>query len=317
MGGGGAMRTAAKIATIGVGKSSLRGSPGSLPTDKSVRNTSRHVSVAGVSSSQGAKAAEVAPLHAAAPWDDWEFADDGEVDMPRVLFGSVPSFDEAKEATSELKEAIDKIYLSPNSSQSDWASPHGQVSVLPPFHEPVNKSCVLEAIYPSVPNHAIQAFQLLSTSSEAQSVVASIACDPNVWKAVMENPAVNNFFQSQQTVADFEEKKTTERVEICSDCASEVGETPEKMEALHECHRGIGSFDFMCALQKLKLTVTELVSRVSGFLQNIFPIADTVREKFSASGNPKGNFMESKTFLGGTFMGLAVLVIMVILSKRA
>jgi len=29
--------------------------------------------------------------------------------------------------------------------------------------------------------------------------VASLASDPNVWNAVMENPAVHSFFQSQQT----------------------------------------------------------------------------------------------------------------------
>jgi len=32
-----------------------------------------------------------------------------------------------------------------------------------------------------------------------QAVVASLACDPNVWNAVMENSAVSSFFQSQQS----------------------------------------------------------------------------------------------------------------------
>ncbi|TKY45620.1 hypothetical protein E2542_SST30384 [Spatholobus suberectus] len=121
-----------------------------------------------------------------------------------------------------------RIYLSPDSSQC--SSPRGQVSVLSPtLYEPVNRSCVVEAISnPSAPQHAIQAFHLLSSSREAQAVVASLACDPNVWNAVMENPAVNSFFQSQQTVADFGVEETTEEVEKISTCASEVVETQEK-----------------------------------------------------------------------------------------
>ncbi|TKY45619.1 hypothetical protein E2542_SST30383 [Spatholobus suberectus] len=90
MGGGGAMRTAAKIAGVGVSRSALRGSPAALPTEQAVRTALRPASVAGVSS-QGAKSAEVAPLHAAGPWDDWDFADDGDLVVPRTVFGSVPT----------------------------------------------------------------------------------------------------------------------------------------------------------------------------------------------------------------------------------
>lgn len=100
------MRTAAKIAGVGVSRSGLRGSTASLPTEQSVRNASRS-SVAGVSA-QGVKTAEVAPLHAAAPWDDWDFAEDGDLVVPRMVFGSAPTFEEAKEATTELKDAIDQ-----------------------------------------------------------------------------------------------------------------------------------------------------------------------------------------------------------------
>ncbi|KAG4385652.1 hypothetical protein GLYMA_12G139800v4 [Glycine max] len=205
MGGGGAMRSAAKIAGIGISKAALR--PSALPTEQAVHNASRPTSVVGV---KGAKSTEVAPLHAAAPWDDWDLADDGDLVVPRMVFGSVPTFAEAKEATAELKDAIDQVYLSPESSQ--YSSRGGQVSALSPtggqvsalsptLYEPVNRSCVVDAISDSsAPKHAIQAFHLLSTSREAQAVVASLACDPNVWNAVMENPAVSSFFQSQQSV---------------------------------------------------------------------------------------------------------------------
>ncbi|VVB01183.1 unnamed protein product [Arabis nemorensis] len=37
-------------------------------------------------------------------WDDWEFAE--EEPIPRVVFSKPPSLQEAKEATENLKEAI-------------------------------------------------------------------------------------------------------------------------------------------------------------------------------------------------------------------
>ncbi|XP_061353550.1 uncharacterized protein LOC133298299 isoform X2 [Gastrolobium bilobum] len=305
MGGGGAMRTAAKIAGVGVPTQGLRGAPVVHSIEQSVWNSSRPVSGAGVS----AKAAEVAPLHTVASWDldEWDFADGGDLVMeageptPRVVFGAVPTFQEAKEATTELKEAIDQIYLSPDSSRCEGSSPGSEVSVMSPtLFEPGTKSRVIEAISnPSLPNHAFQAFQLLSNSYEAQTVVASIACDPNVWKAVMENPAVNNFFQSQQTVA-----------------GSEALETPEKEEA--ESNPGNGLFDFVGdILQNFKLTVTEMVSRLSNYLQSIFPTPEKEKPDADADGNAKANFLDNKNLMGGTFMGLAVIVIMVVLVRRA
>lgn len=89
MGGGGAMRAVAKIAAAGI-----RGVvPRVQPSLQS--------------------ASEVTLLHTATPWDvnDWEVTKGGGEDSvvtPRVVLGSVPSFHEAKEATIELKHAIDK-----------------------------------------------------------------------------------------------------------------------------------------------------------------------------------------------------------------
>ncbi|XP_027355408.1 uncharacterized protein LOC113865202 isoform X2 [Abrus precatorius] len=312
MGGGGAMRTAAKLAGLGVGRSGLRGSSASLPTEQSVRQASRPASVTGVSL-QGSKAAEVAPLHTVS-WEDWEFEDDGDLVVPRMVFGSAPSFEEAKEATTELKDAIDKIYLSSDSSKCEGSSPDSQVSVLSPTrYEPVTKSCVIEAISnPSVPKHAIQAFQLLSTSPEAQTVVASIASDPNVWKAVMENSAINNFFQSHQTVGSTE--KVVELTAGAEVAGFEGVQNAEKVEP--ETSSGKGFFDFMGLLQNIKLTVAELVSSMSSFLQNIFPAAEKEKKCADTDESSNFSFMDSKTFMGGTFMGLVVLVIMVVLVKR-
>ncbi|KAL2327918.1 hypothetical protein Fmac_021345 [Flemingia macrophylla] len=308
MGGGGVMRAAAKVP--GISRSVIGAASPLRPPSQSTRCNSpvrTHTL-----SKEGQLSAEVAPSHKAAVWDDWDFADDGEVDVPRVLNNSVPTFEEAKEATAELKDAIDRIYFSPESSQ--YSSPGGEVAILSPTtDEPVSRSCVLETISsPSVPRHALEAFRMLSRSCEAQTVVASLASDPNVWNAVLENPAVTSFFKSQHSVADFGTGETTEEVEKSSSFTSESVDTPEKMKS--ESHPGKGFFVYMGGLlENAKLTVTELLGRVSGFLQNIFPAADDLKEKPSsdADGNTKTNYM-----VGGTFVGLVILVVMVIVTKR-
>lgn len=109
------MRTAAKLAGIGVARSGFRGPNASYPVEHSVRNASRPASSTGVSS-QGARVADVSPIHTTASGDlsDWEFADSSDLFMsagepvPRMVFGDVPTLQEATEATAELKEAIDQ-----------------------------------------------------------------------------------------------------------------------------------------------------------------------------------------------------------------
>lgn len=301
------MRTAAKLAGIGVARSGFRGTPAACPVEQSVRNVSRTSSPTRLST-QGANVGEVKPLHTAVSGDlsDWEFADEGDLFMtggeptPRVVFGDVPTFKEAQEATAELKEAIDQIYLSSGNSQCGGSSPGSELSVVSPLaKETGTKSCLVEAISsPSVPKHAIHAFQLLSTSPEAQTVVQSIACDPNIWSAVMQNPAVTSFFQSQLAAV--------ESSNGAAFAGSETLEIPEKEEEK--------AFDFMSILQSLKLTVTEMVSRMSNFFQNIFP---TIEKDKSSADSGGANFMDYKNLMGGSFMGLAVMVIMVVLMKRA
>lgn len=106
---------ASKVAGFsGVVQGGIRGSAVLPPVEQSVRNVSVPVS-ASISSSQSVKAAaDVVSVHRPA-WeiDDWEFAgfEDEPVmaaPMPRIVFGGVPSFQEAKEATAELKDALDQ-----------------------------------------------------------------------------------------------------------------------------------------------------------------------------------------------------------------
>lgn len=104
-------------------------------------------------------------------------------------------------------------------------------------------------------------------------------------------------------------------VEYTNDAAvddgSETVKTPKKEEK-HESHSGFFS-DFVGFVQSVKLTVTEMVGKMSHFLQNIFPSAE--KDKSSADADGAG-FMDYKNLMGGTFMGLAVMAIMVILMKR-
>ncbi|KAI9093293.1 hypothetical protein K1719_027307 [Acacia pycnantha] len=305
MGGGGVLRTAAKVAGAGVASASLRGVPVAPPAEQSIRRASRPVSA--VLTSEGAKSADAAPLHTAASWglDEWDFAHDDGLAMeageptPRVVFGEVPSFQEAKAAASELKNAIDEVYLSSNSSGSE-------VSVQSPLLPGTEtKFCVIEAIStPSMPNHALQAFKFLSTNSESQTIVASVASDPNVWNAIMQNPSLKDFLQSHQTAAGVESEE-----------ASKI------LEKLHHSdqkdNQGNGFVDFMETMQNFKVTVTEMVSNVSKYFSNIFGLSEAEKSSSGgANGNTKVNFMDHFA-MGGTLMGLAVLVIMVVLLKRA
>ena len=117
------MRNAMKVAGLGVANGTMRGPPFSSP--QSAVKPTRTASAA-MSSSSAAKAATAdvaAPPHrVSSSWDDWEFAEEygselvmeaGEpMPMPRVVFhGGVPSFDEAKDATTELKQAIDQYVM--------------------------------------------------------------------------------------------------------------------------------------------------------------------------------------------------------------
>ncbi|KAE9588625.1 hypothetical protein Lal_00003241 [Lupinus albus] len=314
MGGGVTMRAATKLAGIGAfATSGIKSVVRPPPADQLVQNVPRPSSTFLSSSSpQKAIAADIAPLHTASSWDleDWDVAGDGVLimeageAMPRVVFDGVPSFQEAKAATIELKDAIDSIYLkSSSSSEYEGSSPGSQGSVVSPFNtELETKFRAIDAISnPSVPKHAFQAFQLLSGSPEAQTAVASIACDPNVWNAVMQNPAVKDFFQSQQTVSYSEAERSNVKLEELPDSDSE----------------NVFS-DLMGMLHNLKLTVAEMVSNMSNYFQNIFGFS--MAEKSSAdadgAGNAKANLMDHWA-VGGTFMGLAVLVVMVIVLKRA
>ncbi|KAL5548190.1 hypothetical protein UlMin_003421 [Ulmus minor] len=308
MGGGGAMRAVSKVAGIGtVINGGLRGAPAVPPVEQSVRNSSIPVTTILSSSSNGVRAAAADQTQRqVCELEDWEFAG-GEEElemvagepMPRVVFGGVPSFQEAKEATVELKDALDKVYLaSPKSSASGDLVADDQVSSLPLISKPDSEaSLVVETTESSsIPNNALKAFKLLSGSPAVQDVVASITSDPNVWSAVSKNSALNDFIESNRMIALFQGPMSPEKVEASS-AGSQSGDS--------------GNW-FSDVMKSIKVTAVDLVNNCSSFLDNIFGQSSDVK------GDGKASSMDMMTFgAASSFMGLAVLVAMVVLLKRA
>ncbi|EOY12672.1 Uncharacterized protein TCM_031178 [Theobroma cacao] len=354
--GGGVIRAAAKVAGLGVVNTGLRAgfqvSPSS--TEHSVmRVASRPVSSAMAVSSGGVSsvADAAASVNQKVGWetfDDWEFAGGVEEEvamvgstasgggepMARVLFGGVPSHEEAKEATADLKDALDKVYLSsPNSADTAQACPLTLLS-----YPEETKDCVACNVKAtSVPKPAIQAFKLFNESPQVQtsrrvsfldscalgnvrcvfaiiscppvgflhivSVVTSLAADQNVWNAVLNNSAYMEFVQSQKTNDELEDHGSPRSSE------SSV-KLEEYVDASHPKDSGNQFSNF---LLKVKTTVIELVNKATDFLQSLF----TLPSAENAEGNAGSTFSSFDKTIGASLMGLAVMVIMVVLVKRA
>ncbi|KAG6528669.1 uncharacterized protein LOC122041843 [Zingiber officinale] len=312
--GGGAMRTAVKAAALGSYRTI---GPLAGRTEVAVGRRAHHPSNATASTEASPafsiSASEKAPQDAAIlsaaqipSWeiDDWEFAgwtEDEEVALrdslhppPRVVFGSVPTLEEAKEATADLEDAVKDLYFSPISNHSPRAVPH--------------ESTNLEAsaiVLPSIPKHVAQTFALLHGNSEVQDVVASIAADKNVWDAVLKNPKVAEFYKTHKSIAapPSESSVETELLPVADEgCESSTAESTRSSP--------LADFMFM-----VKNKVTQVVSNISDFLQDFFePSAETSSAKSSSPENDKP--LVDFT-LGASLMALAVTTILVILFKRA
>ena len=74
-------------------------------------------------------------------------------------------------------------------------------------------------------------------------------------------------------------------------------------------------FDFFGLLQNIRLTVAEAVSGMSNYLQNLFGFAGGDKTSSGENGNTKA-FFADQTVLGGTVIGLVVMVAIVVLVKR-
>ncbi|XP_039040408.1 uncharacterized protein LOC120178680 isoform X2 [Hibiscus syriacus] len=194
--GGGVMRAVGKVSGVGILKPTLRGGVDVSPpaVEQSVMRVAAATRSASSSqiafSSEGASsvADTAASSNQKSSWelvDDWEFAcgveqevaseglisaSGGGERIARLLFGGVPSLEETQEATADLKDALDKVYLS--SSIDGGAGQVSGISSLSSSEE--TKDCVpynVGAI--SVPQPAIQAFKLLNENPAVQVLVMS------------------------------------------------------------------------------------------------------------------------------------------------
>ncbi|KAL2472884.1 hypothetical protein Fot_48620 [Forsythia ovata] len=315
MGGGGAMRAAAKVAGITLGNGGLRAltqeifsvsaasrMASSAPPVTAMVSSAEHANSVALSQSQ------VDVQRPCLEFDDWEFAGSEEElmvtageSLPRVVFGGVPSIEEAKEATSELCDVLEKVYLSsPKSVGYDGLliADHHPSSSVPSSNSQVleTKACVTSQStrVSGEPMHAIQAFRLLNESSRVQNIVASIVHDPNVWNAVSENQELQQFLQSRKNGMNLPNQSSLETGDTSSVSGeSTAGSRPKAV------------------FQKIKLTVVDMLSSLSDYFQNFFEV-----DKASANANGSARLNSLDTALEASFMGLAVMAIMVILFKR-
>jgi hypothetical protein len=273
MGGGGAMRAAAKIAGIGAAASrGIHPFPSSeTRVATAARNSNRPV-VSSLTTSVDEQAI-----------DDWELAGGGE-DMfqvsgaanKRLVFGTVPTLQEAQAATSQLKDAFESSLMSDIESGS-----HKQSS----SEHSVTKACLTSSgntLGPILPKQATQALIFLNQSPAVQNVVASIASDPNVWGAVMQNPELVGYLNSYN---------------------ADVGSLWEEAEiVVDESSESVSKNWFSESCNSIKVAVGEMIKNLSGFFQSLF----------GGSEKAKGADM----IMGGSFLGLAVIVMMIIVLKR-
>ncbi|KAG8365021.1 hypothetical protein BUALT_Bualt18G0059600 [Buddleja alternifolia] len=275
MGGGGMMRAAAAAAKVAGIMGGFRGIKAeNYSVSSAARRTASLRPAAAATTTEDVKLVESKP-QAGVEIDDWAFA------MPRVVFGGVPTLQEAKEATSELTEALEKVYLSsPNSIGHEdpfAAADHESISPLSKSQVVETKACVTSetAVAPAVPCPAIMAFKFLRENPEAQNAVASIACDPDVWNAVLKNQELQGFLQSQSSSSSA--RSDSESSAKSFDTSSDYAES-----------KPAGGFKDI--FQKIRITVVDKMSSGSGYFQNFLKSFDTSSDY--AESKPVGGFKD-------------------------
>ncbi|CAO2833444.1 unnamed protein product [Amaranthus hypochondriacus] len=119
MGGGTAMRAATKYGGIGVLSTGFRTeTPVNLSARKVVKPVSSGlVSLSSIGSDSTTGNVSVDEAVRKPSWESAENEDGFVIDKPRLVFGTFPTIQETKEATSQLTDALDQVYLSsPKSS---------------------------------------------------------------------------------------------------------------------------------------------------------------------------------------------------------
>ncbi|XP_073145381.1 uncharacterized protein [Henckelia pumila] len=315
--GGGAMRAAAKLTGVTVAAGGIRGIKAEhLPMSSAKRGPfSVRAAATTISSGEEMKLVSSQSQNSCSEIDDWVYAGGEEKvimgagePMPRVVFGGAPTLQEAKEATSELAVTLEKAYQSSCDSVgygNSVVAKHNLGSSLSNSQVECAKACGLSDIMaPAVTSPAVKAFRLLHESPAAQSVVASIACDPNVWTAVLQNPELQEFLHSQKTCLGLSDSVTcADHLENVS--AKSIGDSSSDAES--EPANGFEDF-----VLKIKVKMADMMSNLSDFFQKIFGGKGT--KIFANVGGTPGPSTEN--VIGASFLGLAIMAIVVILFKR-
>ncbi|XP_072969556.1 uncharacterized protein [Typha angustifolia] len=261
--GGGTMRTAAK-AVAGY----RSGSP-----------FSGHASVG------GRRFSAAAPSTATVGWKEKDALESANP-APRVVFGSVPTIEEAKEAISDLQGALEKVYFSKTTTEVSRRHAKGIGS---------------ESISQSMPRHVFQAFSLLQGSTEAQNVVASLTADRNVWDAVMKNDKVMEFYRDHQLAS----------IESVSENALRMGSSVTFEDPSADTSLISLVADFV---NNIKKNVMELVSNVSNFFQDF--LGNLAGDHSGIQSRTRNSTSDSHVAVGASFVALVVASILVVLVKR-
>ncbi|XP_074586558.1 uncharacterized protein LOC141842238 [Curcuma longa] len=201
---------------------------------------------------------------------------------PRLVFGPVPTLEEAKEATTDLADILKETYPSTILSHYSTKVPH---------------ELEAPAVVPSIPSNVARAFAWLQRSPKVQNAVASIAADKNVWDAVMNNPSVAELYKTHKST-DFPPESSCFETEVPmadQDCKSSTAE-PTKTSP------------FMDFIRRVKDKMVEVVINISTFMQKFFDPSKT--------GDEKDKSFVNSTF-GSSLMALAIAIILMILFKRA
>ncbi|KAK6154375.1 hypothetical protein DH2020_008623 [Rehmannia glutinosa] len=326
--GGGTIRAATKVAGIAAATGGLRGIAAEhFPVSSAARKAASACPSAATTEDVKLVASKLGAgvQRLCLGIDDWVFAG-GEGDevlsaaepMPRVVFGGAPSLQEAKEATSELTVALEKAYLSsPNSVEGSVVADNDSSLSLSNKQVVENKAC--NAIAPAVPAPAIMAFRFLRESSAAQNVVASIASDPNVWNAVLQNTELQDFLQSQRACKNsylnlpfFSDENL--KMELVADSDMLDQSSAKIIDDSSEYAKSEPSNGFMDILQKIKSTVVDMMSNLSDYFLNFFGGKGVNGVHINSDGTARSS---ADTVMEASFMGLAVMAILVILLKRA
>ncbi|URE02426.1 hypothetical protein MUK42_19186 [Musa troglodytarum] len=347
--GGGAMRTAAKAAALG-GYRSVGPFAGHPAAWRAPKPASAALSApAGSSNSIGfsekglREVASVSVIHGpAGEIHDWELpgwgGEEQEVVLdslrpaPRLVCGPVPSLEEAKEATSDLKDALEKVNFSTSTNESAIKVPSGS-------------TCYeASSVIPSMPRRVVQAFSLLQGNPEAQAVelfwlrnaffnyicntkkshgltmliipiinaqicfpsdvVASLASDKNVWDAVMRNEKVMEFFRTHQSIVLHPESNAVTEAPLADG-------NPRSSTAEATTNSAFAHF-----VRNIKVTLAEMVNNISSFLQELLGTSPGASSSPGTKTGHNTDDLSANFDVGASFVALAVATILVVLLKR-